>query len=174
MIGGGCTKPSHRCGVVTQTTARETQSACILQSRPTGWPALPSSPPRHPSTSPSSNTVTRGRSRQTPADSHIAGGKRDETLILPINDSVSVTLSSDQMHAKTSVMASQEFLSDKIWLNRVEESASTGRLASCLASVREAARVQGDSRENTMQCQAGWLVEVYPSILSPSPLLPRL
>ena len=30
-----------------------------------------------------------------------AGGKRDEKLILPINDSVSVTLSSDQMHAKT-------------------------------------------------------------------------
>ena len=36
-------------------------------------------------------------------------GKRDETLILPINDSVSVTLSSAQMNAKTSVTASPNF-----------------------------------------------------------------
>ena len=36
-------------------------------------------------------------------------GKRDENLILPINDSVSVTLSSAQMNAKTSVTASPNF-----------------------------------------------------------------
>ena len=36
-------------------------------------------------------------------------GKRDERLILPINDSVSVTLSSAQMNAKTSVTASPNF-----------------------------------------------------------------
>jgi len=66
-------------------------------------------------------------------------GKRDESLILPINDSVSVTLSSDQMHAKTSVTANANFSSDRIWLNGKEEPASSGRLANCLASVREAA-----------------------------------
>jgi len=66
-------------------------------------------------------------------------GKRDETLILPVNDSVSVTLSSDQMHAKTSVTANANFSCDRIWLNGKEEPASSGRLASCLASVREAA-----------------------------------
>lgn len=66
-------------------------------------------------------------------------GKRDESLILPINDSVSVTLSSDQMHAKTSVTANANFSCDRIWLNGKEETASSGRLASCLASVRRAA-----------------------------------
>jgi len=49
------------------------------------------------------------------------------------------------MHAKTSVMASKEFLTDRIWLNGAEESANTGRLASCLSSVREAAEALGDS-----------------------------
>lgn len=69
-------------------------------------------------------------------------GKRDETLILPVNDSVSVTLSSDQMHAKTSVAASPEFSCDRIWLNNKEESATSGRLANCLKSVRKAAETQ--------------------------------
>jgi len=70
-------------------------------------------------------------------------GKRDEKLILPINDSVSVTLSSDQMHAKTSVTADPNFSADRIWLNGQEENAESGRLASCLASVREAAVAAG-------------------------------
>ena len=62
---------------------------------------------------------------------------------------MSVTLSSEEMHAKTSVMASQEFPTDRIWLNGVEESATTGRLASCLQSVREAARAEGTARVST-------------------------
>ena len=49
------------------------------------------------------------------------------------------------MNAKTSVTASPEFVSDRIWLNGVEESATSGRLASCLASVRSAASKQGDA-----------------------------
>ena len=56
-----------------------------------------------------------------------------------------MTLNSEQMHAKTSVTASKDFVADRIWLNGVEESATTGRLASCLASVREAASAQGDT-----------------------------
>jgi len=72
-------------------------------------------------------------------------GKRDEKLILPINDSISVTLNSEQMHAKTSVMASPDFAEDRIWLNGAEESATSGRLASCLASVREAAEAQAET-----------------------------
>ena len=53
------------------------------------------------------------------------------------------------MHAKTSVMASKEFRTDRIWLNGSEESATSGRLASCLASVREAARAQGGAAVST-------------------------
>jgi len=67
-------------------------------------------------------------------------GKRDEQLILPINDSVSVTLSSAQMHAKTSVTASQAFEKDRIWLNGVEEDGQAARLRNCLKEVRARAK----------------------------------
>lgn len=89
-------------------------------------------------------------------------GKRDESLILPINDSVSVTLSSAQMHAKTSVTASETFAKDRIWLNGSEESAETGRLASCLATVREAV-LQSRSKEDPSKeytVQADWKVHI--------------
>jgi len=66
-------------------------------------------------------------------------GKRDENLILPINDSISATLSSAQMHAKTTVTASPNFDKDSIWLNR-ELQDESGRLSSCLEEVRAAAR----------------------------------
>jgi len=69
-------------------------------------------------------------------------GKRNEKLILPTNDSVSITLSSNQMHAKTSVSASPNFIDgDKIWLNGKEESISgNARLINCLREVRARAR----------------------------------
>lgn len=74
-------------------------------------------------------------------------GKRDETRILPINDSLSVTLSSAQMHAKTSLTASPSFTKDRIWLNGQEEAAEGGRLASCLLTVREAADQERTGQE---------------------------
>jgi len=89
-------------------------------------------------------------------------GKRDETLILPINDSVSVTLSSVQMHAKTSVTASETFVRDRIWLNGTEESAESGRLASCLATVREAV-LQSRSKDPSTKdytVQPNWKVHI--------------
>ncbi len=63
-------------------------------------------------------------------------GKRDEVKILPINDSVSLTLSSRHMHAKTTVCASN-FEADRIWLNGKEESVDNPRLANCLNAVRQ-------------------------------------
>jgi len=67
-------------------------------------------------------------------------GKRDEKLILPINDSISVTLSSKHMHAKTSVCMSADFKSDRLWLNGQEESVETNqRLLNCLREVRKRA-----------------------------------
>lgn len=44
-------------------------------------------------------------------------GKRDETLILPINDSISVTLDLDHLSATTTVAVSPSFESDRMWLN---------------------------------------------------------
>jgi hypothetical protein len=44
-------------------------------------------------------------------------GKRDEALILPVNDSVSVTLDPDHLSATTTVAVSPSFASDRMWLN---------------------------------------------------------
>ncbi len=44
-------------------------------------------------------------------------GKRDVSLNLPINSSVSVTLNQDDLKAMTTVIASKEFTADRLWLN---------------------------------------------------------
>lgn len=44
-------------------------------------------------------------------------GKRDEKLMLPVNDSISVTLSTDDLCTTTSIAASQLFKEDKLVLN---------------------------------------------------------
>ncbi|XP_076650046.1 mevalonate diphosphate decarboxylase [Halictus rubicundus] len=66
-------------------------------------------------------------------------GKRDETLILPANDSISATLDTDQLCAKTTVMASPHFKEDCIWLNEKEEDIRNPRLQNCLAEFRKRA-----------------------------------
>lgn len=61
------------------------------------------------------------------------GGKRDETLILPVNDSISGTLSTDQLCAKTTIAADPSFTEDKMWLNGQEVSISeSDRLKRCI------------------------------------------
>lgn len=44
-------------------------------------------------------------------------GKRDDVLILPINDSISVTLHPDHLSTTTTVAVSPSFASDRMWLN---------------------------------------------------------
>eukprot|EP01061_Rhynchopus_euleeides_P033698 TRINITY_DN5669_c0_g1_i2.p1 TRINITY_DN5669_c0_g1~~TRINITY_DN5669_c0_g1_i2.p1 ORF type:complete len:410 (+),score=160.99 TRINITY_DN5669_c0_g1_i2:74-1231(+) len=64
-------------------------------------------------------------------------GKVDEELIIPCNDSFSITLSTDQFRTKTSVVAG-EFEKDRLWLNGAEEElGSSGRLANVLNAVRQ-------------------------------------
>ncbi|KAF9217313.1 diphosphomevalonate decarboxylase [Podila verticillata] len=64
-------------------------------------------------------------------------GKRDTSLILPTNSSLSVTLSQDQLHSKTTIRASADFTSDRLWLNGIEESiTSNKRLVACLRETR--------------------------------------
>ena len=64
-------------------------------------------------------------------------GKTDEDLIIPTNDSFSITLSTNKFRTKTSVVAG-DFASDKLWLNGEEEElGSSGRLANVLAAVRK-------------------------------------
>lgn len=44
-------------------------------------------------------------------------GKRDEKRILPINSSISATLSQSDLATTTSIVASPEIKSDRLWLN---------------------------------------------------------
>ncbi|XP_032671428.1 diphosphomevalonate decarboxylase [Odontomachus brunneus] len=64
-------------------------------------------------------------------------GKRDESLILPTNDSISATLDINQLCAKTTVMISQDFKKDCIWLNEREEDIKNPRLQNCLNEIRK-------------------------------------
>lgn len=66
-------------------------------------------------------------------------GKRDENLILPINDSISVTLDPDHLSATTTVAVSPSFEKDRMWLNGKEIPLSGGRYQSCLRELRNRA-----------------------------------
>ncbi|XP_071536722.1 diphosphomevalonate decarboxylase isoform X1 [Panulirus ornatus] len=66
-------------------------------------------------------------------------GKRDEKIILPLNDSISFTLSQDEMCAKTTVSVSPAFSDDRFWLNGKEESLENPRVQNCLKEIRRRA-----------------------------------
>ncbi|KAF7726471.1 diphosphomevalonate decarboxylase [Apophysomyces ossiformis] len=64
-------------------------------------------------------------------------GKRDTELILPTNDSLSVTLSQDILHSKTTISASEKFESDRLWLNGKEEDITKNkRMHNCFRETR--------------------------------------
>lgn len=71
-------------------------------------------------------------------------GKRDEELILPLNDSISATLNIEHMCAKTTIMASSNFKENKIWLNGKEESFENPRLSNCLKELKKRSQTQSD------------------------------
>ena len=64
-------------------------------------------------------------------------GKRDTTLNLPTNSSLSVTLSQADLCAHTTARASPKYTADRLWLNGTEEDVvSNRRLQACLAHLR--------------------------------------
>ncbi|KAI8980368.1 diphosphomevalonate decarboxylase [Pilobolus umbonatus] len=64
-------------------------------------------------------------------------GKRDTELILPTNSSLSVTLSQDILHSKTTISASKEFTHDRLWLNGKEEDITKNkRMHNCFRETR--------------------------------------
>ncbi|GBN09424.1 Diphosphomevalonate decarboxylase [Araneus ventricosus] len=67
-------------------------------------------------------------------------GKKDEKLILPINDSVSITLSKKEMCAKTTVACSEHFECDRMWLNGKEQDIQAPRLQNCITELKKRAR----------------------------------
>lgn len=65
-------------------------------------------------------------------------GKRDVKLNLPTNNSISVTLSQDDLRAMTSAAASARFSEDKLWLNGTSELIVGGtRLGTCVSELRK-------------------------------------
>ncbi|KAJ8615388.1 hypothetical protein MRB53_034760 [Persea americana] len=83
-------------------------------------------------------------------------GKRDETLILPINDSISVTLDPDHLCTTTTVAVSPAFDSDRMWLNGKEISLSGGRYQSCLREIRRRAGDVEDEKKGIRIRKVDW------------------
>ncbi|KAH8310182.1 hypothetical protein KR067_009358 [Drosophila pandora] len=74
-------------------------------------------------------------------------GKRNEDLILPINDSVSMTLRTDELCAKTTITASESFYSNKMWLNGEEVPFEENtRILRCLNEVHRLAICAGSQK----------------------------
>jgi diphosphomevalonate decarboxylase len=69
-------------------------------------------------------------------------GKRDETYILPINSSLSVTLHQDHLRTKTTIRADSSFKRDRFFLNGVEENINKTRLQKVLQEMRHRVRRQ--------------------------------
>ncbi|XP_073525796.1 uncharacterized protein [Phyllobates terribilis] len=83
-------------------------------------------------------------------------GKRDETLILPVNDSISVTLDPSHLCTTTTVAVSPSFDQDRIWLNGKEISLSSGRFQSCLREIRSRANEVEDEQKGVKISKKDW------------------
>ncbi|KAG6417367.1 hypothetical protein SASPL_119521 [Salvia splendens] len=83
-------------------------------------------------------------------------GKRDEELILPINDSISVTLDPGHLCTTTSVAVSPAFTHDRIWLNGKEVSLSGGRFQNVLREIRSRATDYEDEKRGIKITKKEW------------------
>ncbi|GMH11571.1 hypothetical protein Nepgr_013412 [Nepenthes gracilis] len=83
-------------------------------------------------------------------------GKRDETLILPINDSISVTLDPHHLCTTTTVAVSPSFDQDRMWLNGKEISLSGGRYQNCLREIRACASDVEDEEKGIKIAKKDW------------------
>nr|UES73137.1 mevalonate-5-diphosphate decarboxylase [Gymnema sylvestre] len=83
-------------------------------------------------------------------------GKRDENLILPINDSISVTLDPSHLCTTTTVAVSPAFTQDRMWLNGKEISLSGGRYQNCLREIRSRANDIEDEKKGIKITKKDW------------------
>ncbi|CAN4114406.1 unnamed protein product [Withania somnifera] len=83
-------------------------------------------------------------------------GKRDENLILAINDSISVTLDPAHLCTTTTVAVSPSFNQDRMWLNRKEISLAGGRYQNCLREIRAHARDVEDEKKGIKITKKDW------------------
>ncbi|XP_042386863.1 diphosphomevalonate decarboxylase MVD2, peroxisomal-like [Zingiber officinale] len=83
-------------------------------------------------------------------------GKRDEALILPVNDCISVTLDPDHLSTTTTVAVSPTFDRDRTWLNGQEISISRDRFQNCLREIRKLARDVEDVDKGVLIRKEDW------------------
>lgn len=94
-------------------------------------------------------------------------GKRDTKLILPTNDSLSVTLDQDHLRTVTTARADESFglhkegeTCDRLWLNGVEEEIKPGgRLDACLRELRRL-RAEREATSSTMPRLSQWALRL--------------
>ncbi|GAM24015.1 hypothetical protein SAMD00019534_071900 [Acytostelium subglobosum LB1] len=79
-------------------------------------------------------------------------GKRDEKLILPLNDSLSGTLHQDDLKTTTTAMASESFTEDALWLNGKKEDINTTRYQNVLKTIRSRATKLMDKKHCVHIC----------------------
>jgi diphosphomevalonate decarboxylase len=78
-------------------------------------------------------------------------GKRDESLILPINSSLSGTIDQGSMCSLTQIIASKSYEKDEIWLNHKQESISNNkRLLAVIEALRNKSNDYYDSDSKTI------------------------
>ncbi|MCD7460025.1 Diphosphomevalonate decarboxylase 2 [Datura stramonium] len=83
-------------------------------------------------------------------------GKRDENLILAINDSISLTLDPTHLCTTTTVAVSPAFNQDRMWLNGKEISLSGGRYQNCLREIRARASDVEDKNRGIKIAKKDW------------------
>lgn len=89
-------------------------------------------------------------------------GKRDTNLILPTNDSLSVTLDQDHLSSVTTVRSDPSFTSppERLWLNGVEEEIGLqGRLRTCIDEMRKFRR-EKESQDASLPKLSEWGVHI--------------
>ncbi|XVF41317.1 hypothetical protein PTKIN_Ptkin01aG0270900 [Pterospermum kingtungense] len=83
-------------------------------------------------------------------------GKRDESLILPLNDSISITFDPAHLCTTTTVAVSPAFQQDRMWLNGKEMSLSGGRYQNCLREIRRRASEVEDKEKGIKIEKKDW------------------
>ncbi|ODV66372.1 Diphosphomevalonate decarboxylase [Hyphopichia burtonii NRRL Y-1933] len=82
-------------------------------------------------------------------------GKRDKSLNLPTNSSISVTLSQNDLRTLTSVATSESFTEDKLWLNGKQESINSPRTKACLDDLKKL-RVELEEKNSSLPKLSQW------------------
>ncbi|CBQ72380.1 probable MVD1-mevalonate pyrophosphate decarboxylase [Sporisorium reilianum SRZ2] len=88
-------------------------------------------------------------------------GKKDTTLILPTNDSLSVTLDQDHLRSVTTARADASFGSqDRLWLNGEEETIKAdGRLCRCIDEMKKLRQAK-EAKDAQLPKLSEWAVHV--------------